>query len=261
MITLAVTSQKGGVGKTTVSINIAYALAQAGFKILLVDADPQGSVGLSLTRQSRSLKGFFDYLSDHSQDLGSVIIPTRKDKLSMVAAGQGSDYEIGSGYMGESALPRINKFLAEAKHEGYDLCIVDSAAGLFGVTTDVLQVADAVIIPQQAEPLGVRSVPKILEGLTKLRGKNPKLNILGVLLTMVQYHLAESVDAVTGLRSMLPEELVLRTEIPRDEVVLKASAKGFPLGAMDPTSLAAQAFDSLCKELQVQLRLELKTTN
>ncbi len=64
MITIGVSSQKGGVGKTTVSINLAYAFARSGRKVLVIDADPQGSVGLSLTKKTRTLKGFFDYLSD-----------------------------------------------------------------------------------------------------------------------------------------------------------------------------------------------------
>ena len=77
MITIVVSSQKGGVGKTTVSINLAYAFARSGKRTLLVDADPQGSVGLSLTRQSRLLSGFYDALDDSSLGLEKLVVPTR----------------------------------------------------------------------------------------------------------------------------------------------------------------------------------------
>ncbi len=97
MITIGVSSQKGGVGKTTVSINLAYAFARSGRKVLVIDADPQGSVGLSLTKKTRTLKGFFDYLSDAKASFESVIVPTRMETLSLVPAGQGSDYDVSFG--------------------------------------------------------------------------------------------------------------------------------------------------------------------
>ena len=88
MITITVSSQKGGVGKTTVSINLAHAFARAGKRTLLVDADPQGSVGLSLTRQSRTLNGFYDAIADPNFPLQQLIVPTRLETLSIVPAGQ-----------------------------------------------------------------------------------------------------------------------------------------------------------------------------
>ena len=177
MITITVSSQKGGVGKTTVSINLAHAFARAGKRTLLVDADPQGSVGLSLTRQSRTLNGFYDAIADPNFPLQQLIVPTRLETLSIVPAGQCSDYELGGGSMGVS-LHRVRTFFKMAESQGYDICIIDTAAGLFGVTADVLSACDSVVVPQQAEPLGVRSVTNILEALTRMRGLNPPLHLL-----------------------------------------------------------------------------------
>ena len=172
LITIAITSQKGGVGKTTVSINLAHAYARMGKRTLLVDADPQGSVGLSLTRQSRSLSGFYDAIADSDFPIDQLIIPTRLETLSIVPAGRCSDYELGGGAMGVS-LHRVRTFFKMAEEQGYDVCIIDTAAGLFGATADVLSACTAVVVPQQAEPLGVRSVPKMLEALTRMQIVNP----------------------------------------------------------------------------------------
>ncbi|NNJ86596.1 MAG: ParA family protein [Akkermansiaceae bacterium] len=252
MITIAVSSQKGGVGKTTVSINLAHAYARKGKRTLLVDADPQGSVGLSLTRQSRSLSGFYDVIADPNFPLQQVIVPTRLETLSIVPAGQCSDYELGGGAMGVS-LHRVRTFLKMAESQGYDVCIMDTAAGLFGVTADVLSACDAVIVPQQAEPLGVRSVPKMLEALTRMRVVNPQLNVLGVVMTMVQNRLAESLEAVQALRNLLPPNMVMRNVIPRDDLFVRASAKGLPVGVMEEGGGVLAVFDSLRAEMEAKL--------
>ncbi len=252
MITIGISSQKGGVGKTTVAVNLAYAFARMGRRVLIVDADPQGSVGLSLTRQTRKLKGFFDYLDSEDMSLDSIIVPTRMDTLSLVPAGQGSDYDMASGYQGGSAEGVCN-FVNAAEEAGYDICLIDTAAGLFGVTKDVLVEVDAVLIPQQAEPLGVRSMPKMLEALRVIRKLNPNLHILGVVLTMVQRQLRESSDAVEGLRSILPDSLVMKAEIPRDDIFIKASARGVPVGVMQTGAGVLMEFEKLRNEIENKL--------
>jgi chromosome partitioning protein len=251
VISIAVSSQKGGVGKTTVSINLAHAFARAGVRTLLVDADPQGSVGLSLTRQSRLLTGFYDYLTDPGIPLDRLIVPTRLETFSLVASGQASDYEAGGG-MG-AHLARVRAFLRSAAARGFDLCLIDTAAGLFGITGDVISSSDAIMIPQQAEPLGIRSVPKLLEGLNRLRVMNPRLTVLGVCLTMVQQDLAESAEAAAALRQLLPPEMVFQTQIPRDGLFVRASARGLPVGVLEDGAGAQIVFDSLRAEIEAKL--------
>ncbi len=252
MITIGISSQKGGVGKTTVAINLAHAFARSGRRTVLVDSDPQGSVGLSLTRQSRRLAGFYDFMDDSAVRTADLIVPTRLETLSLVPAGQASVYDLNGSAPG-AVLPRLRTFLRDLASLDVEICIVDTAAGFFGTTADVLSAANAVMVPQQAEPLGIRSVPKVLEALTRLRIANPQLVVLGVVLTMMQSRLPESRDAVQALRAILPPEMVMRTVIPRDDLFIKASARGVPAGVMDGGDPMLGVFDNL--RIEVERRL------
>lgn len=252
MISIAVSSQKGGVGKTTVSINLAHAFARAGLRTLLVDADPQGSVGLSLTRQSRLLTGFYDYLADPGTPFEKILVPTRLETFSLIASGQASDYETGGAPTGAN-LPRVRSFLRMVEARGFEVCLIDTPAGLFGLTADVICSSDAVLVPQQAEPLGIRSVPTMLEGLNRMRVIHPALSVLGVLLTMTQNDLLESQESVAALRKLLPPELVFRTLVPRDALFVRASARGLPVGAMEDGAGAEAVFDALRAEIDAKL--------
>jgi chromosome partitioning protein len=240
------------VGKTTVAINLAHAFARAGMRTLLVDSDPQGSVGLSLTRQSRLLSGFYDYLADPGMPLGRMLVPTRLETFALVAAGQGSGYEVAGAALGMH-VSRIRAFFRAIAAKGYEVCVVDTAAGLFGVTGDVLVGSDAVIVPQQAEPLGIRSIPKLLEGLNRLQVMNPRLVVLGVVATMVQRAMAESREAVSALRQLLPDSMMFRTMVPRHELFVRASARGVPVGVIEDGGGAAAVFDSLRAEIEAKL--------
>ncbi len=250
--TIAISSQKGGVGKTTLSINLAHAFARAGVNTLLVDADPQGSVGLSLTRQSRLLNGFYDFLADPGLPLANLVVPTRLNTFSLMACGQASDYEAGSGVPG-AHLARVRALLRLAAEQGFELCLIDTAAGLFGISGDIITSSDAILIPQQAEPLGIRSVPKLLSGLNRLRVMNPRLNVLGVCLTMVQQDLAESREVSASLRQLLPPDLLFETQIPRDPLFVRASARGLPIGVLEEGGGASAVFDSLRAEVEMKL--------
>ena len=130
-------------------------------------------------------------------------------------------------------------------------------AGLTGSSGDVLRLADSVLIPQQAEPLGIRSIPQMLQAIQFLRNHGSKLEVAGILMTMVQADLKESAEVVRELRALVPAQLLCQTSIPRDPVFLKASAAGVPLGLLhrNPPA-AAHVFDQLAAELEPRLQLQ-----
>ncbi len=255
MITLAITSQKGGVGKTTTSVNLAYALAKRGWHTLLIDTDPQGSVGLSLSERARKCAGFYDAVNS-GLPAEPLILQTRLPELELLAAGQAySFFEVAND--GVDAASEVRRILREVAVRRFDLVIFDTPAGLGGLTGAVLQQVDFALVPQQAEPLGLRSVPQVLEALRYLRRNGSKIELAGILLTMVQADLPQAQEVVRELRSLLPGKLLLETMIPRDPVFLQASSAGVPLGLLhrNPPA-AAYIFDQLAAELEGRMRMQ-----
>jgi chromosome partitioning protein len=254
MISIAITSQKGGVGKTTVAVNLAYALARRGWNTLLMDTDPQGSVGLSLSERARKCSGFYDALRSGSDGVGSIL-NTRLPELKIMPAGQVENiFELKPpGSDARGALTRMFEALAAT---GLDVVIVDTPAGLTGYTADVLRAVDYALVPQQAEPLGVRSLPQMLGALQQLRQQGARIQLAGLLLTMMQQGQHESAEVGRELRQIIPPRLMFESTVPRDPLFLKASGLGVPLGLLyaNPPA-AAVAFDHLAAELEARLRL------
>ena len=252
---LAISSQKGGVGKTTVSVNLAYSLARRGWNTLLVDTDPQGSVGLSLSEKARKCQGFYDAVNTGVSVL-PLILPTRLPELNLLTAGQSHSF-FGTANQSMDTLAALRRIVSEISTRPFDLVIFDTPAGLSGSSGDVLRLADSVLIPQQAEPLGIRSIPQMLQAIQFLRNNGSKLEVAGILMTMVQADQKESAEVVRELRSLVPAQLLCQTTIPRDPVFLKASAAGVPLGLLQRNPpAAAHVFDQLAAELEPRLQLQ-----
>ena len=258
MKTVAIGSQKGGVGKTTVSINLATAFARRGWRILLVDADPQGSIGLSLSRRARTAKGFRDLLRDGG-DIQAHALPTRLGVMRVLPAGlpdPAFDESVERGVVPGS----LDGFFAAMKNLPYDLAILDTAAGVGTLSRAIFAASSHLLLPQQAEPLGLRSLPTLLQALTRLREQGATFEVLGIVLSMLKLGAATSENAAADLRRIAPPEMVLQTAIPRDDDILLASEKGLPVSMLRkyPPAVAA-VFDQLAAELEPRLGLTTTT--
>lgn len=241
-------------GKTTAAVNLAYSLAKRGWHTLLVDTDPQGSVGLSLSERAQKCPGFYDAVNT-SSDATPFILHTRLPELDLLGAGRThSFFELAAE--GIDAVAEVKRILREVSQRRYDVVLFDTPAGLGGLTGSVLRHSDFALVPQQAEPLGLRSIPQILEALRHLRREGATVELAGILLTMVQQDQPQAQEVIRELRTLLPGRLVLDAVIPRDPIFLQASSAGVPLGLLyrNPPA-AAHIFDQLAAELEIRMRL------
>ena len=146
MISLAIVSPKGGVGKTTLCLNLAFAFAQLGRKTLLVDTDPQGGIGHSLSGRTKDARGLVDVTDGEPVD--HVVIPTRNPQLSILPVGQ-PPWDRLSSWSAQLAEPGVFGHHLQPLEASYDLAILETPAGLAGPTYGVLSYASHVLVPIQ----------------------------------------------------------------------------------------------------------------
>lgn len=253
---LCISSQKGGVGKTTVAVNLAYSLARRGWRVLLLDCDPQGSVGLSVTDKAATSRGFFDAMVGDS--LEELLIETRLPEFQILTAG---DYErflkTPIAVDPDARRAQVETLFSQINLMDFEIIVVDTPAGTHSVTSDLLSVTDFVLIPEQAEPLAMRSLPQVLQRMAELSKKEPPIKVAGILATMVQREDPTSLDVLRQMRQMLPSELMLDTTIPRDPMFLRASDYGVPIGLLqkNPTPMAL-IFEQLAAELEGRMNVD-----
>jgi chromosome partitioning protein len=249
MHVITIASQKGGVGKTTISLNLGLALARAGNRTLIMELDAQGSLGLSLGLPDRARAGIAEVLTG-TEPLDAVITRTRDPQLHVLCVGR-VDPTTVSGFEEVLARGSVIPNLLGQLHEEFDLVIIDCPAGLGKVTTRAIEAATHVLSPLQAEPLALRSVGQLLALIDRIRAeKNPKLVLLGVVLSMFDRKTPASLEVAETLWTKFPGGIILDTVIPRDETFLEASLRGAPLLLMQkrPPPLA-RVFDQLASDI------------
>jgi chromosome partitioning protein len=249
---VAVASPKGGVGKTTVALNLALSLARQGHRTVLVDGDPNGDVMSMIDARDRPRGGAYDVLLGRAP-LAECLLRTALDELSILPA-IGQELPDADIFMND--LRPAWSSLFEALRRQADVIIVDTAAGHFGTTHFQLRAASHVLGVLQAESVAHRSFEVFGRALGALpEGERPQ--VLGVVLNMLQTAEGGSVEVLRRACSDLPPSWLFDVTIPRHPAFLHASSDGVPLGLVDERNPPAVAwlFDGLASEVAERLAL------
>jgi chromosome partitioning protein len=252
---LVISSQKGGVGKTTVALHIAFSLAERGHPVLLVDCDPQGAIGLSLSKKVSQHAGFSEFV-DHEQPLEGLRIQTRVPNFHILPFGTVSAVETERFNSTLASGEHHSRMLYEAAKLGHSVVVMDTPSGFGGITLGALRASSHVLSPIQAEPIALRSVTQMLELVQGLREQGFPIDLAGFLLVMLQLRQQQSYNVAQEVWERFPDELLFDANVPRDPVFLEATGAGVPVGLLRrPPPAVAHVFDLLAAELDSRLGL------
>jgi chromosome partitioning protein len=247
---IAVTNQKGGVGKTTTAINLAAALALDGRKVLLVDCDAQGNAtsGIGLKGQHGPGGTIYEAITGSNVDIHQFILPTTIERLSLIPATRdlsGAEIELISV---DDRERRLKNLLSQLRDE-FDFIIIDSPPSLGLLTLNALVAADRVLIPLHCEYFALEGLADLVSTMRRVRAAlNPDLDIEGVLLTMFDERTNLGQQVASDVRNFFKEK-VFRTVIPRNVRLGEAPSHGMPVILYDSKSRGAEAYRALAAEM------------
>ena len=252
---IAVANQKGGVGKTTTTVNLAACLAKMGKKVLLVDIDPQGNStsGLGVDKR-RCEKTVYDCLVNEEK-MENVAVETEYENLSLCPSNldlSGAEIELISVMGRENRL----KESLESVKDNYDYILIDTPPSLGLITINTMTAANSVLIPIQCEFYALEGVSQLVETIKKIKkALNPALFIQGIVMTMYDARTNLAVQVVDEVKRFFPGK-VYKTIIPRNVRISEAPGFGRPVIYYDKASKGAEAYAELACELAESIETE-----
>jgi chromosome partitioning protein len=245
----AVCNQKGGVGKTTTTINLGAALAEHGRRVLLVDFDPQGALSVGLGIQPHELDAtVYNLLMERGLSATEVVIKTSVDGMDLLPSNidlSGAEVQLVHEVGREFVLGRVLQPVVPE----YDIILIDCQPSLGLLTVNALACADGVLVPLECEYFAMRGVALLMETIDKVAGRlSPKLTIDGVLATMYDSRTLHTREVLANVVAGFGET-VFHTVISRTVRFPDATVAGEPITQFDPASNGASAYRELAKEV------------
>ncbi len=245
---ISLCNQKGGVGKTTTTINLAAGLASYGRRVLAVDFDPQGALSAGLGVQTHETATIYDLLLDPKRDPNEVIVTTSVDGLDILPANidlSAAEVHLVNEVARETILARVLRKVAG----DYDVILIDCQPSLGLLTVNALTASHGVLIPLECEFFALRGVALLIETIDKVRDRlNPAIQLDGVLATMYDPRTLHSREVLERVVDAFGDD-VLETVIGRTVKFPDASVAGVPITKFAPEHSAAQAYLRLAREL------------
>lgn len=241
-------NQKGGVGKTTTAVNIAASLGVLGYKVLLIDLDPQGNATSGVGVIKRNLKSTVFELLTTDATADSVTIRTPFDNLSVIPANTGlvrADPALADVENGEL----IMKNKLDAVRDAYDYIIIDCPPSLSMLTVNAMTASDGVVIPMQSEFFALEGLSQLMITISRIKTYyNKELNVTGILITMHNNRLLHSSQVIRELRKHYADKL-FETTISRNVKLSEAPSFGVPVYYHEKRSKGATEYMNVAKEL------------
>lgn len=246
---ICITNQKGGVGKTTTSVNLAYYLAKDKYRVLLVDLDPQGNATSGLGIDKATIEGSMTEVMLGVASLTDVVIETQFKNLALApTTPQLANAEVEMAGMRQK-FGVLKKALATVQ-EDYDYVVIDSPPSLSLLTVNGMIAANYLLLPVQTEFYALEGVAQLLESMAMVKkAMNPDLKLLGVLATMFDKRTSLSGEVLVEVKKYFKDK-VFRTTIPRNVRVAEAPSHGVPVGEYDKFSKGAKAYRDFAREVE-----------